>query len=235
MNRIIFRQLFEKESSTYTYLLGCLTTKKAILIDPVLETVDRDVRILRQLGLELIYGLNTHVHADHITGTHNLRASFPLMQTGLGAANEAKSDVKFAHGEVIKCGDVELEVRHTPGHTEGCISYVLHQEKLVFTGDALFIRGCGRTDFQGGSAATLFDSVHGQLYTLNNDFKVYPAHNYAGETMSTIAEEKEHNPRLTKTKDDFVALMAGLNLSYPKKIDLALPWNLNCGAEPIPK
>jgi len=111
----------------------------------------------------------------------------------------------------------------------------LHQEKLVFTGDALFIRGCGRTDFQGGSAATLYDSVHGQLYTLNNDFKVYPAHNYAGETMSTIAEEKKHNPRLTKTKDDFVALMAGLNLSYPKKIDLALPWNLNCGAEPITK
>ena len=110
------------------------------------------------------------------------------MATGLGSANQAASDVKFEHGDIIKCGEMELEVRHTPGHTEGCISYVLHREKAVFTGDALFIRGCGRTDFQGGSAATLYDSVHEQLYTLGDDFAVYPAHNYAGETMSTIGK-----------------------------------------------
>jgi len=233
MRGIIFRQLFEKESSTYTYLLGCRKTRNAVLIDPVLETVDRDTRLIKDLNLKLIYGINTHVHADHITGTHNLRSNHPDMKTGLGNSNEAKSDVKFDHGQVIKVGEtINLEVRATPGHTEGCVTYVEHEHGLIFTGDAVLIRGCGRTDFQGGSPKTLYNSIMTQIFTLPDDFSIYPAHDYKGETSSTVYEEKTLNPRLSKPEDDFIKIMDNLNLAYPKKIDVALPWNLNCGADP---
>jgi len=232
----VVRQLFEAKSFTYTYIIACSRTKKAVIIDPVDVTVDRDARVLADLGLELVYAVNTHVHADHVTGTHLLRSKFEQIKTGLGsAATDAKSDLKFDHGHVLEIGDVKLEVRHTPGHTAGCVSYVEHDSGLVFTGDALFIRGCGRTDFQGGSAATLFRSVHEQILSLPADFVIFPAHDYKGETRSTVEEEKRLNPRLTKSLPDFVTLMDNLNLSYPKMIDVALPLNLNCGAEPLPK
>jgi len=137
-------------------------------LDPVDITIDRDVRIINDLGLDLIYAVNTHVHADHITGTHKLRDHFAGVKTGLGSAagNCAKSDLKFDHGTELSVGDFKLEVRHTPGHTGGCVTYVEHNAGLVFTGDALFIRGCGRTDFQEGSSKTLYKSVHDQIYTL---------------------------------------------------------------------
>ena len=130
-------------------------------------------------------------------------------------------------------GDIKVEVRHTPGHTSGCVTFIVHDVGLVFTGDALFIRGCGRTDFQDGSSLNLFQSVHEQIFSLPKHFSIYPAHDYKGETVSTVDEEQRLNPRLTKSKADFVTLMDNLNLAYPKMIDAALPYNINCGAEPL--
>ncbi|CAG5096884.1 Oidioi.mRNA.OKI2018_I69.XSR.g14828.t1.cds [Oikopleura dioica] len=230
--KVLFRQLFEKESSTYTYILGCKRTKKAIIIDPVDLTVERDAKLLKELGLTLVKALNTHVHADHITGTHLLRAHFEGLQTGLGSANTAKSDEKFDDNFKIEVGDINLEVRHTPGHTNGCVTYVDHDGGAAFTGDALLIRGCGRTDFQEGCSKTLFKSVHDRIFSLPEDFKIYPAHDYKGQTSSSVHEEKQFNPRLTKSETEFVDIMENLGLAYPKMIDKALPWNLNCGVEP---
>ena len=229
MSRLIFRQLFEKESSTYTYLLGCPVTKEAILIDPVIETVDRDVRVLTQLGLTLKFAINTHMHADHITGTGKLKAAIPGSQSAISRVSGADCDVALDDGSKVTFGERFVNSISTPGHTAGCFSYVLDDQSMVFTGDTLLIRGCGRTDFQGGSSDTLYDSVHTKLFTLPEACAVFPAHDYKGETSSTIAEEKVHNPRLSKSKEEFGTIMANLNLSYPKKIDEALPANLKCG------
>lgn len=234
MAPVVLRQLFEKESSTYTYLLIDPDTNKALLIDPVLETVERDVEVIQQLGLQLELAINTHCHADHITGTGKLKALLPGLKSGIAEASGAKADILYKHGDEIVVGGIRLTVRATPGHTSGCISYVLEDlggKAAVFTGDALLIRGCGRTDFQEGSAETLYDSVHTQLFTLPDDTLVYPAHNYKGLTVSTIGEEKQHNPRLTKPKDEFIEIMANLNLPYPNKIDVSLPANLVCGIQ----
>ncbi|EOX93135.1 PREDICTED: persulfide dioxygenase ETHE1 homolog, mitochondrial isoform X3 [Theobroma cacao] len=204
---LLFRQLFEKESSTYTYLLADVShpRKPAVLIDPVDKTVERDLHLVKELGLKLIYAMNTHVHADHVTGT------------GL------------------------LKVRATPGHTLGCVTYVTGsdqpQPRMAFTGDALLIRGCGRTDFQGGSSRQLYESVHSQIFTLPEDTLVYPAHDYKGFTVSTVGEEKLYNPRLTRDEETFEKIMENLNLPYPKMIDVAVPANMVCGlqdtAEPV--
>eukprot|EP00892_Ulva_mutabilis_P012156 jgi/Ulvmu1/9312/UM050_0061.1 len=230
----VLRQLFEKESSTYTYLLIDPDTNKAILIDPVLETVERDAQLVEELGLELDLAINTHCHADHITGTGKLKTRFPRLKSGISKAAGAKADVFYEDRDEIEVGGIKLTVRSTPGHTDGCVSYVLADlggKTAVFTGDTLLIRGCGRTDFQQGSAERLYDSVHTQLFSLPDDTLVYPAHNYKGLSVSTIGEEKQFNPRLTKPKAEFVEIMANLNLPYPKKIDASLPANLVCGIE----
>ncbi len=225
------RQLFDDESSTYTYLLWDDETKLGVLIDPVDTQVERDLKVVQEENVNLIYGINTHAHADHITGTGILKTKVDGLQSMISKASNAQADITLEPGEKIQFGKRYLTVRATPGHTEGCVSYVTDDERMVFTGDALLIQGCGRTDFQGGSALTLFDSVHTQLFTLPEDCIVYPAHDYKGRFSSTIGKEKSTNPRLGggKTKDEFIEIMDNLNLSYPKKIDVAVPANMRCG------
>ncbi|XP_067928460.1 uncharacterized protein [Watersipora subatra] len=231
---VLFRQLFEHKSYTYTYLLACMKTKEAVIIDPVIEMVPRDMRILEQLGLALKYAINTHVHADHITGSGKLKAKLPGSASILGVDSGAKADMYIGQGEKVCFGDVELEARKTPGHTNGCMSFVWHDQKCVFSGDAVLIRGCGRTDFQQGNADTLYKSVHTQIFSLPDDYVIYPAHDYTGQPWTTVGEEKQFNPRLSKTKEEFIELMNNLNLPYPKQIDRALPANLLCGIVDVP-
>jgi len=226
-----FCQLFDEESSTYTYLLWDTETKIAIFIDPVDVQADRDLKAVEERGLHLIYGVNTHAHADHVTGTGILKKRVVGLKSVISRASGAAADVKVSHGDTINFGNRFLEVKATPGHTEGCVSYVTDDEKMVFTGDALLIHGCGRTDFQGGSAYTLYDSVHSQIFSLPDNCIVYPAHDYKGKTHSTIGDEKANNPRLGggKTREEFVEIMDNLNLAYPKKFDTAVPANMKCG------
>ncbi len=228
---MLFRPLFDHESSTYTYLLADPVSREAVLIDPVLEQVERDLSVLSDLGLTLRWALDTHVHADHVTALGTLRA-----RTGCAAALSERTatawpDVLLRHGQRVDFGSRWLEVRETPGHTYGCLSYVLDDRSRVFTGDALLIRGCGRTDFQQGDAATLYRSIHEQLFTLPDACEVYPGHDYKGRLVSTIGEEKRCNPRLGegRSQEDFVRIMAGLQLAHPRKIAVAVPANLRGG------
>jgi glyoxylase-like metal-dependent hydrolase (beta-lactamase superfamily II)/rhodanese-related sulfurtransferase len=237
---MLIRQLFDAESSTYTYLLADEQSREAVLIDPVLEQVDRDLSQIADLGLKLVWAVDTHVHADHVTGTGTLRE-----RTGCKTALSEKAgtgcpDVLVKHGDRLRFGRYELEVRETPGHTNGCVTYVARDDAggrtrtYAFTGDALLIRGSGRTDFQQGDARTLYASVHQQVFSLPDDTLIYPGHDYKGRTVSTVDEEKRLNPRLGggRTADEFVEIMANLKLAYPKQIDRALPANLQCG---VPK
>jgi sulfur dioxygenase len=230
---MIFRQLFEPISSAYTYLVACDETREAALIDPVLETVDRDLALLRELGLALEYTLETHIHADHVTGADRLRDA-----TGSKVAVPLESgarqvDVAVREGEPIPVGKVILEPIYTPGHTDDHHAYLLrgHDALRVFTGDALMIDGCGRTDFQNGDAATLYRSVHEKLFGLPDDTLVYPGHDYQQRRVSSIGQERARNPRLGggRTVEEFVAIMDGLNLPRPKKMDVAVPANRECG------
>ncbi|CAF3447567.1 unnamed protein product [Rotaria socialis] len=232
----IFRQLFEPVSSTYTYLLADSTTKEALIIDPVIDTVERDAKLIQQFGLNLRYAVNTHVHADHITGSGKLKALFPGCQSVLSNLSGAKADIYLKDGEFIKIGEssktpLALECRTTPGHTNGCMSFVWHDYGAVFTGDALLIRGCGRTDFQQGSSDELYTSIHTKIFTLPDHYLVYPAHDYTGQTCSSVSEEKTLNPRATKSREEFIEIMSNLKLSYPKQIDKALPANIVCGLQ----
>lgn len=298
---LIFRQLFEKESCTYTYLLADPVSREAVIIDPVKETAERDATLVRELGLTLLLAVNTHVHADHITGTARLREMLGSKSV-LARVSGGQADVYVNPGDQIRfgervratptaaptiaslscvreaqyvCGAAPynvtrhpsarrthapqfLTVRATPGHTVGCVTYVLDDLSMAFTGDALLIRGCGRTDFQGGasrgprharhprtfgsrlalragSAETLYESVHGQILSLPDGCLLYPGHDYQGRTVTSVAEEKAHNPRLTKDKAGFVELMNNLNLPYPKKIDVAVPANMKCGVYEVPE
>ncbi|CAH1774136.1 unnamed protein product, partial [Owenia fusiformis] len=229
----IFRQLFDRESCTYTYLLADGGTKEAIVIDPVIEMVDRDIEQLEGLGLKLLYAINTHVHADHVTGSGMLKKKTGC-KTAIAKVSTAEGDLKIGAGDEFTFGKYTLEVRATPGHTNGCLTYVLRDLGMVFTGDALLIRGCGRTDFQEGSAATLYKSVWDNILSLPDDTKLYPAHDYKGRTVTTVGEEKRFNPRLTKEVDEFVKIMDNLGLPYPKKIDVSLPANMVCGLYEVP-
>ncbi|CAL1394314.1 unnamed protein product [Linum trigynum] len=237
--KLLFRQLFEKDSSTYTYLLADVghPDKPALLIDPVDKTVDRDISLVKDLGLRLIYAINTHVHADHITGTGLLKTKVPGVKSVISKASNSKADMHIEAGDKIYFGDLFLEVRATPGHTQGCVTYVTGDgpdqptPRMAFTGDTLLIRGCGRTDFQGGSSHQLYHSVHSQIFTLPKDTYIYPAHDYKGFTVSTVGEEIQYNPRLTKGEETFKSIMENLNLPYPKMIDVAVPANLVCGLQ----
>uniref|UniRef100_A0AC34RKJ2 Metallo-beta-lactamase domain-containing protein n=1 Tax=Panagrolaimus sp. JU765 TaxID=591449 RepID=A0AC34RKJ2_9BILA len=231
-SKLIFRQLFEPISCTWTYLLGCSTTKNAVIIDPVLETIERDYKIIKQLNLNLIYGLNTHVHADHVTSTGELKNIFPKMKSILSIlTNDSKADIYVDENDIINFGKNYLKILQTPGHTNGCISYINHDYKMIFTGDALLIRGCGRTDFQEGNPRTLYRSIHDKIFTLPDDYLIYPGHDYTGQTVSSVGEEKQFNQRLIVDENEFVEIMKNLNLPYPKQIDKAVPANKVCGIQ----
>ena len=228
-----FRQLHEQESSTYTYLVGCPKTRRAVLLDPVLETVDRDLAALQAMDFRLACTLETHIHADHITSACRLRSL-----TGCRVACPASdglpcADIGVAEDRPLTVGSLTFRPLFTPGHTDTHHSYLLDVPGVlrVFTGDALLIDGCGRTDFQSGDARTLYRSVHEKIFALPGDTLVYPAHDYQHRHVSTVAQERERNPRLGvgKTVEDFVAIMANLNLPYPKKMDVAVPANRLCG------
>ncbi len=223
------RQFFDYDTWTYTYLLWDPTTLEAAIIDPVIEQVRRDTTIMAELGLTLRYILDTHVHADHITGSGSLQLQFPEAQIGLsGHAEVIGADLQLQQGDTLSLGDEIITVLETPGHTYGCLSFSM--DGAVFTGDALLIRGNGRTDFQQGSSEHLYSSVTNQLFSLPADTVVYPGHDYKGQTQSTIGEELKYNPRLAKkTQEEFVTIMSDLHLPTPKKLDIALPANLRCG------
>ncbi|KXJ78937.1 hypothetical protein RP20_CCG002968 [Aedes albopictus] len=230
-----FRQLFDEKSWTYSYLLGDINSKEAVLIDPVLEQAKRDAKLVQELGFNLTYALNTHMHADHITGTGYLKQLLPGTISVISEASGAKADKYLRDNEVVKFGRFELKAMSTPGHTNGCMTYVVEEQGVAFTGDTLLIRGCGRTDFQEGDSRTLYKSVHERIFTLPENFRLFPAHDYKGNMETSVAEEKQYNPRLTKDIDGFVEIMANLNLPYPKMIDKAVPANRECGLYDIPK
>ncbi|BAQ59856.1 hydroxyacylglutathione hydrolase [Geminocystis sp. NIES-3708] len=228
-SNFIFRQFFDPETSSYTYLIADNYTKEAVLVDSVLEQVDRDLEVLEDLGLKLIYSLETHLHADHITGAGKLRALTGCKVIVPYNPAVTKADRSLSGGETLKVGSVTIETITTPGHTASHITYFVNKTHLL-TGDALFIRGCGRTDFQGGDAGTLYDVVTEKLFTLPDETLVYPAHDYKGRTVSTIGEEKRLNPRFANhNREQFITIMNNLNLSYPKKMNSAVPANEYCG------
>jgi sulfur dioxygenase len=226
---LTFRQLFDPTSFTYTYLLG--SDGEAVLIDPVFEQADRDAALLRELGLNLVATLETHVHADHVTAAWLLRErlSSRIMLSGRSGAQGA--DRLLQHGDTVAFGQRHLQARATPGHTSGCMSYVLDDHGMAFTGDTILIRGCGRTDFQQGDAALLHASVHAQIFSLPAACLLYPAHDYRGLTVTSVAEEQRFNPRLggQASVQDFSGYMHHLGLPHPKLIDIAVPANLRCG------
>jgi glyoxylase-like metal-dependent hydrolase (beta-lactamase superfamily II)/rhodanese-related sulfurtransferase len=227
---MIFRQLLDNESKTYTYLLGDPWSREAAIIDPVLEQFERDTQIIEELGLKLVYSLETHCHADHVTGGGLLRARHGCKTGAAKVAGIKGVDIELTDGDALRFGLQALEVRSTPGHTAGCVSYVTADRSKVFTGDALMIRGCGRTDFQEGDPRTLYRSLRDKIFSLPDDTLVYPGHDYKGRTVSSVGEEKAHNPRLAgKSEDEFAAIMDGLKLAYPRKIDVALPANKKMG------
>jgi sulfur dioxygenase len=230
---LVFRQLFDAASSTYTYLLGDPASRDAIVIDSVYEQHLRDRALIEELGLQLVCALDTHCHADHVTGAW-------LMQQATGCRiglsrrygeSVQCADLPLEHGDRVRFGQRQLEVRATPGHTDGCVTFVTDDQRMAFTGDCLLIRGAGRCDFQQGNASTLYRSITQQIFTLPAACLVFPAHDYSGRTMSSVAEERAYNPRIGGAADerDFVVFMENLHLPHPKQIEAALPANLRCG------
>ena len=231
---LIFRQLFDPTSSTYTYLLADRRSGEAVIIDPVFEQARRDAALVSELGLRLRWTLETHTHADHVTGAWLLKrlCGADIAVPADGGAQGA--DRTMRHGERVAFGGRHLAVRATPGHTDGCLSFVLDDESMAFTGDCLLVRGCGRTDFQQGDAHRLWRSVRAELFSLPLDCLLYPAHDYRGLTVTSVREERAFNPRLGGEigEDDFVGYMRNLRLPHPKQIDVAVPANLACGRPP---
>jgi sulfur dioxygenase len=228
---LIFRQLFDPQSSTYTYLLGDGASRAAVLIDPVFEQVRRDAALIDELDLKLIATLETHVHADHVTGASLLKQRTGGKIMVAKASGAAGADRYLVQDDVIAFGTRRLLVRATPGHTGGCLTYVLDDSSMAFTGDCLLIRGSGRTDFQEGDPAALYRSVREQIFALPGDCLLYPAHDYRGLTVTSVAEERRFNPRLGGdiAVGDFAGYMTNLRLAHPKLLDVAVPANLRCG------
>lgn len=230
---MIFRQLYEETSSTYTYVLGCEETGEAVLVDPVLAAWQRDLEVLASLGLTLRYTLETHIHADHVTAAQRLKREVGSRIAGPALDRLPCTDHPIEEGVPFRVGALSLTPLHTPGHTDNHFAYLIGER--VLTGDALLIDGCGRTDFQNGDATALYRSITEKLFALPDDVLVYPAHDYQGRRVSTIAQERERNPRVGggKTLEEFIRIMDALDLPYPKLIERAVPANRRCGAEPL--
>ena len=226
---MFIRQLFDRETSTYTYLIADEVSNEAAIIDPVKEQLDRDILLIEQLGFNLKYTLETHVHADHITSSGQMRDKFGS-KVALHENSGAKcADMLLKDGDELTLGDIVIKAIHTPGHTNADLSFSV--EDTIFTGDALLIRDCGRTDFQAGSSSTLYNSINDKIFSLDEKTTIYPGHDYYGFTASTVKEEKLFNNRLGngKTEDEFVEIMANLDLALPRKIKESVPGNTNCG------
>ncbi len=230
-SNIIFRQLFDEKTWTYTYIIGDSITRKAVIIDPVLDTVDRDLRILEELELSLVYILDTHIHADHITGSGILRQKTGAKIAMGNWASIAKPDILLHDNESLVIGDIQIQAFETPGHTNGCTSYLV--DDMIFTGDTLLIRKTGRTDFQQWLPENLYHSIKNRIYTLPDSTKIYPWHDYTGQMMSTVWEEKRYNTRIKEhtTLEEFIETLDTMKLDYPKYIDVALPANMKLGLD----
>jgi sulfur dioxygenase len=225
---VIFRQLFDTTSGTYTYLLASRRGGEALIVDPVLEKVDRYLSLMRELDLRLVKAVDTHLHADHITGLGALRDSTRCITVMGEQSSVDVVSMRLSDGDRLRIEGIELEAIYTPGHTDD--SYSFRMQDRVFTGDTLLIRGTGRTDFQNGCPRMQYDSIFNRLLRLPDETMVFPAHDYKGDTVSTIGEEKRYNPRLqVGCADDYVTLMNGLNLSNPKMMDVAVPANKRQG------
>lgn len=233
---MIFRQLFEPDSGTYTYLLSCPETGETALIDPVLDTVERDLEVLRELGFRLTCTLDTHIHADHLTGARRLKALTGSRIAAPAMVELPCADVGLREGEPFRIGTIELHPLYTPGHTDHHHAFLTDDgtHKMLFSGDALLIDACGRTDFQSGDARALYRSIREKFFTLPGETLVYPCHDYSGRRVSSIAQEKDRNPRVggNRTLEEFLSIMANLKLPYPRKIDFAVPGNERCGECP---
>lgn len=224
----MFKQMFDTASSTYTYLLVDEASREAVLIDPVASHIENYIAMINQHGLNLKFSLETHVHADHITASGMLKERLAI-KTGVSElCGATTADMQLNDGDVVQFGAQQIQVMATPGHTAGSVSFLWNDR--IFTGDALLINGCGRTDFQGGDAGVLFDSITKKIWSLPDETLIYPAHDYNGRCVSCVAQEKAINPRLVgKNKAEFIALMNALNLPKPKLIDIAVPVNKMCG------
>lgn len=233
---MIFKQLFEPTSSTYTYVLGCQQSGQAVLIDPVFETAERDLAALAALNLKLAYTLDTHIHADHLTAAQRLKSIAGSKIAAPQLDRLSCVDVGVEEGAEFRVGSIQFRPLHTPGHTDNHHVYVIEANGVtrLFSGDTLLIDGCGRTDFQNGDSTALFHSVREKLFSLPDETLVYPAHDYKGRFVSSIAQEKQRNERLnvTRTLQEFIEIMANLNLPYPKRMECAVPANKLCGRCP---
>ena len=232
MNKnLIFRQLFDYETWTYTYLLADAATKEAILIDTVKEQVARDLQVLKELGLKLKYVLDTHIHADHITGASALKEATGALTAVSKRAGVPCVDIAIEEGQELAFGSFRVKAIATPGHTNTCTSFLC--ENMIFTGDTLFVRDVGRTDFQQGSNANMYESITKKLFSLPESTLVFPAHDYRGHSMSTIEEEKKYNSKLGGgiSEKEFTERMLAMKLGQPKKIHIAVPANMACGKE----
>jgi glyoxylase-like metal-dependent hydrolase (beta-lactamase superfamily II)/rhodanese-related sulfurtransferase len=228
---LVFRQLFDPQSATYTYLVADRGSREALLVDPVFEQARRDAALIEELGLRLKWTLETHVHADHVTGAWLLRQKLGSKIAISAASGAEGADCYLKDLDRVAFGKRHLEARATPGHTGGCMTYVLDDASMAFTGDALLVRGCGRTDFQEGDPGKLFRSVRGQIFSLPEDCTLFPGHDYRGLTATSVGEEKLYNPRLAEgiLEQDFVGYMKHLGLPHPKQMEVAVPANLKCG------
>ncbi len=230
-NNIIFRQLIDYETFTYTYIIADSITKETLIIDPVYEMVPRDAKLISELGLRVKYFFDTHVHADHITGSSELKSILGTWKIWIWIKNTwvSHNDIFLKDKQILKIWNIKINILETPGHTSGCVSYLINN--MVFTGDLLFVRASGRTDFQSGSNKDMYNSTREKIFTLPDDTIIYPGHDYNGHMSSSVWEEKRFNPRLKleNSFEDFVSIMDNLNLPYPKKLDVSLPANLKCG------
>ncbi|WP_126454427.1 MBL fold metallo-hydrolase [Sulfuriflexus mobilis] len=233
---MLFRQLYEPDSSTYSYLLSCPESGETVIIDPVLDTAERDMSVLQSLGLKLTYTIDTHIHADHLSGARRLKALAGSSICYPAVDELACADIGLQEGKPFKVGNIDIHPLFTPGHTDHHHGYLIHTpvQSMLFSGDALLIDGVGRTDFQSGDSEALYNSIQQKYFSLPDDTLVYPCHDYNQRRVSSIAQEKARNAHIggAKSLEEFKTIMANLDLPYPRKIDFAVPGNEQCGQCP---